>query len=330
MNTQKFTMMIVSLAISVVLVAGLMVPVITSLGSENDGGAVIHTNTAHVEGTDISEYDWYVTPKDIGTRDIFIQIWNGTDPSFPDTATEYNTQWMSFENLEQNPDADRWRQSYFGMVGDYWYADLSNDYLNVKFLIGNIESVELTSPLHLEGDTITGTINGSDDAFTLDGVRYICCSRDMATYTLKPNPNSDDDPIYAGNSDIGIWTEDWTNDPNFVTLGFGKADAEQYTYGCELDYNIEDSEIRSDGTFLIEDGYITGASVSNGVATYTYDISVPDDDYDIKIFVPLEVREGGSGGSALPPTIMTLISIIPLLTVVGLIIGAVSFIRFKE
>ena len=49
------------------------------------------------------------------------------------------------------------------------------------------------------------------------------------------------------------------------------------------------------------------------------------------IVAPIEITAGsGSGGSGLSPTLTTILSVIPLILTVGLVIGAIGYLRFRE
>lgn len=67
---------------------------------------------------------------------------------------------------------------------------------------------------------------------------------------------------------------------------------------------------------------------------YDYD-TMDTDPVQVNFLVPAEITVGsgsgsGEGNSGLSPTLTTLLSVIPLITVIGIIIGVIGYLRFKE
>ena len=187
----------------------------------------------------------------------------------------------------------------------------------------------IDSPITISGNTLTVIDSSDDSEHTFEGVQFYTAPETMGTYVAITN--DDGDPAtnpYVGNAYIGVAIDGWDAEDELVIIGFGNADSD-FTYANYLNWSGP-SEVRTDGKFVIEDGLLTEVIVTYDGEPYIYSVTGPEDDYEVYYYVPIEVREGGSGGSGVSDTLMTMLSIIPLLTVVGLIIGAVSFIRSKE
>lgn len=115
---------------------------------------------------------------------------------------------------------------------------------------------------------------------------------------------------------------------------------DMYVVGTVSDNSawIEDNEgeltYTDTATFTIEDGIATTVSVT--VDGNTYNVPLPGNDDEVSYYgyvlvLPVSVYEGGdSEGSGLSPTLTTILSVIPLILTVGLVIGAIGFLRIRN
>lgn len=139
-------------------------------------------------------------------------------------------------------------------------------------------------------------------------------------------------------------------DYNFNILGIGTADEwDQNTDSSqEIMISSPSLEWRSSDDW----GYLkfmnlqytfNTTETSNGIrldgitieSVWGSDESLTETDTFTKFIVPTVAEGsgqsgGGSGGSGLSPTLRTMLSVIPLILTVGLVIGAIGYLRFKE
>lgn len=304
--------MIIGLAVAVVLVAGLMIPVISSLGnSGGTGGGETHTTESNIS-------DYFIHP-DENTHLTLYKTYGNFDGGM--------TSVYSYEDLNENPDAERWRvnDAYQGLIGEYYYEQ-GDDILDYSKEYS--ENINIKWPIIIDGTTATVTAT-DDTVVTYDNLLLITAPQSMANYIAITN--DDDTPAvapYVGDSWICATVDDWTTSPELVIIGDGSS-TDGINYTIWLDWNTPTEEY-TDGQLVIEDGYLTGVTINYDGGSHTYSVTGPEDDYEIYYFVPIEVTESGSGGAGISSTMMSLISVIPLITVIGIIIGAIGYMRMKE
>lgn len=125
------------------------------------------------------------------------------------------------------------------------------------------------------------------------------------------------------------WLEDY-NDYSITIMGT----VESNTVSVHKDYDEGSPAIETIGgpaIFTIEDGQLSTVTVKINGSDYTFDANISENDGGVMACIlPVTVSEGGSGGSGLSPTLKTMLSVIPLILTVGLVIGAIGYLRFKE
>ncbi|MBQ1293236.1 MAG: hypothetical protein IIY21_04315 [Clostridiales bacterium] len=298
-NIKQYTTVIIGLVVAVVLVAGMMVPVISSLGNSGGGSDTSYTNESN-------------------TGDYYLRVTEDTNLTLYRTANEF-----SYEDPVINPDTEKWglNDTYQFIIGEYFYGQNSSS----KIFDFTDESFTITWPIVINGNTATFT-KADNSTVTYEGVQFITAPQSIGDYVAITN--DDDTPAtapYVGDSFVGVVVDDWSSDPEWVILGFGLAD-DGFSYTNYLNWSTS-SEVYTDGQFILEGGYLDGISIPNGSAVNTYSVAGPEDDYEIYYFVPTEVTESGSGGTSISPTMMALISVIPLITVIGIVLGAITILR---
>lgn len=333
MQVNKFVTMAVGLIVGVLLISGVVAPVIANVSSNGDGGG------SGVE-TDITGFDRYAKVTD--STDVTIY------PYFDKDAHQYGYSYTD----PSEPDAQihmlHGREGW--VVGDGWmmYLSAMSDASGMIAFWGlSWEGADyFIYELHLTGNSTvaTGNIAYTSTQVTLDlpaslyypspdgqFVSPVSVDRDAGQYTYLP--------FYA-NSNSEVFCEITCED-----------DSDTYWYmyavGTISDntawIDSGDVESFSDSVaFTIEDGIVTGATVT--VDGSTYDVTLPSEweedgenstipaGYGSIYLLPVSVYEGGGsdGGSGLSPTLTTILSVIPLILTVGLVIGAIGYLRFKE
>lgn len=367
MQVNKFMTMAVGLMVAVLLVSGLMVPVIGSLQSESQSGGVVAeevhwyyknvdesgTHTVTVLGPTTTEGAPVYPPESAHTgAQVFLdgELLTVLDTESPDGFIL--PLWVS-ENDANN----------IGFLFDstmLWWNDgyptipegsLPDEYV----IIGTNSSYSWGLSYNdrveyvIEGDEVVSAVltTGSyTDNLILDDepikVKALITPDDGGDYVLCTSP------IVQEDTEIILLDEFYelilrTDDTRGVyrVLGLnGKGDIS--TIGDSVRGSSGDWAYSPSGS---EDwwweGYFTGlSSVSVNTEETAEGIRLnsitafanwsESDGFDVEVRRFIIPVEEGSGGSELSPTLTTLLSVIPLITVVGIIIGTIGYLRFKE
>lgn len=342
MDTKNFVTMAVGIIVAVVLVAGLMVPVISSLSSDNGGeDRPEYTNTGQVYfkpvgsetitftiGSDIDE--------DFGTTLITLSINDGepitigpewvSESSFDSmfypllTFTQngkMGVEGILFNGLFGNMDAE-----YFEVFGGAGYLRIieGEEQFNYYYMF-DVDSSSPNRTIQITNGVVTYDFTDSIDAeYNLvlsdseAGATSVLATGNAKVYSEDPtiffgcvgNPTVEDDPEMEGK--VVIDSSLLSFDFDITNAG---TDARIYGEGSDSAVlEIDSSE--SDGLYTYSGATINGEGLNGGV------------------IVPITVGGSSGEGSGLSPTLTTLLSVIPLITVVGIIIGTTSYLRFKE
>ena len=382
MDTQKYTTMIVGFAIAIVLVAGLMVPVISSLS--NESGNEGYTNVGNFYYTEITNdtyfnyYTDYQDDEEGFTYAILDIYWYGeNDEYLSDTYTigpvwtigdEYDSYsptllpLLIFETEDGLHGAEgfgstithnTYEDSFMGSsMLIYWRA---TPYLTESGVMYDFQTWDLNLD-HFDDD-YPGIVleNGSPrysipmgygDDIPLDiPVTYILALSDQENgsyvYTSDAKVSSNDafyfidavGPITGSPSDIGC--------EGTLYEGYGYGTITDITQSFGFDGTLFDSannEVLAIYSDEAELHATLNATQSNGLYTLN-DITVTGTSHEIpdlnisaqfsKFIVPVEISGDGSS-SGLSDTMVSMISVIPLVTVIGLVIGAVGYLRIRE
>ena len=320
MQVNKFVTMAVGLIVAVLLVSGLMVPVIGSVtGSEDDGGGVGEYRN------DVGELNFYFTKLTSDSSYSLTTAYsnsspqliiNGGEPISPEYAVViYGGNWETELSLQT--------RLIDGETIYYGSLKVSN---MSHFSYGYFTEAQIT------GDSIHFYNQYTEQSFDLDGALFL--QQSTGEYVMSMNgwyPASQ----YLSESDFGLY------------YGFFGLEGMEYriegnaisnTVHCS-DYFIYHDPQREPFTlpdparFVIEDDILKEIIITyNGTEYHAVnpEVNTTESDSNIEyMIVPTEVRIGGEG-SGLSPTLATLLSVIPLITVVGIIIGTIGYLRFKE
>ncbi|MBQ1293239.1 MAG: hypothetical protein IIY21_04330 [Clostridiales bacterium] len=309
MELKNTTTMIIGLVISVVLVAGLMVPVISSLGSGGGGEEAQYTNTGEIyfasgnqsltltaENADA----FTVTATKDGNEIIKEQFSGSTfmmDPPYPSHILAWGNDWILAYDLTYSSlmGTEEWEISLMVMSSDMEKVDLTQ-----RIRVPTNE----TRVFEIESANGTLTIHRGENADELSGFNGMRSSEGDSVLASAPYVMSD--TVFAGIN---------TDQSNGFTI-FGTIDSA--TTMMMLGGDVEFTTTAVDGAYRIDSAIATDV---DGV-----DEPIPLDHY----IVPVQIGGGSGSGSSVPPTLMALISVIPLITVVGIVMGTIGYIRMKE
>lgn len=330
--------MIVGLAVTVVLVAGLMVPVISSLSTDNGENRPEYTNSGSVYykpiGADSYTISVGIEQNDSDLTTVSISI-NGGSPKIigPEwvggseiTALFYPLLTFT-QNGKMGVEGILFNGSFGNMDAEYFITCGGAGYLRM------IEGEERPSYNYL---------------FDIDSLsnRTIQITNGAVTYDFT-DPIDAEYNLILSDSEVGatsVWATDnakvYSDDP---TIFFGcVGDATVQSEDPELgDMIVIDSSLLSFDFDITDAG--TGASVygegsgsavlefdsSESEGLYTYSgATINDENVNGGVIVPISVGGGSGGsGSGISDTLMSLISVIPLITVVGIVLGAITILR---
>lgn len=183
--------------------------------------------------------------------------------------------------------------------------------------------------LTISGTTLTFTPRGESTAVTKSDVMYYPTETGAYTYVtskrgvITPEYGTyfalENTPVYCFGqytlpspaTGIAFFMIDGTPQTNTMTV-----------YGA--DTHSDSAEI------TITDNQITDVSFSIATADVSINPASLDDGNIRMFYMVLPVEVGGSGGSGMSSTLTTILSVIPLILTVGLVIGAIGFLRMKN
>ena len=288
---------------------------------------------------------------DITGYDRYAKVTESTDVTiYPYFDNDTNQQGYSY-TIPSDPDAQIHAFAAWGMViGDGWtvsiYTTGSAPNTFAFWGLSWEENFYRIYELHITGNSTvaTGIIPIENTQVTLD----------LPASIYYPSP--DGQFVNPGKVDMDTYQSTYlpfyANSNSEVVCGITCEDSEKmywnmYAVGtisdntAWLEESLEEVPYTDSVAFTIEDGIVTGATVT--VDGNTYDVSLPseweeDEEetvpavYGSIFLLPVSVYEGGGsgGGSGLSPTLTTVLSVIPLVLTVGLVLGAVTYLRMKN
>lgn len=242
----------------------------------------------------------------------------------------YSNQW----SLEPSSVSDR--EIYQGglvfTAGDKIYSARVDAFIEgpTEFSIYNGETGWGTDVIRLNGTTLSFTDSDTHQTVSIQNVHF---------YT---DPNGGDyvetieeqrSPTFYATSSSQIFYSVVLDDYNdyiiniYGTVGNNSVSVVRgYDGGADID-SISDSAV-----FTLENGQLSTVTLTINGTEQTFDANYMEGDngYVYACVLPVTVTEGSGGGSGLSPTLATILSVIPLILTVGLVIGAIGYLRFKE
>lgn len=357
-NTKGFIVAAISIAVSVILVVGCLIPVITdSLGTErtvlytNEGGWYYNEVTDDANTTiTFGTYEYFdgplsppftqlkVTIDDNEPIETTIPEWtseNGMDNSaLPIFIFKTNDGKYGIEGVVsgcggmQDAESEYVKRTggimYYRFIqGDteptleYAFADEISPSFSVTLSNGQVSYNNLTFPsingkyeLYLSGQTSGEYVLG-ESLSVIDSTEFYCCGWCGST-TIETDEEIGDSTIVYGNV-IG-------------SICKGKVSTILEPSNSSF-YVILDSSISSTPTFTLD----TQPTQDEKGTVINY-IDVTSDDASIGaiggFIVPVEIAEGGE--TEISPVLRSMITIIPLIVVIGLIMGTVGYFLRKQ
>lgn len=370
MDIKKYTTLAVGLIVAVVLVSGLMVPVISSLsdsgGDGNESVVIRNTDPMHNDGLPMwtlpnedTDFEMYFT---VDSTEHEISLFK-TNPSEPGATAYFTGNYQSmlgargpmvaigdgfcievcYLGTQENPDDRFWSFWVYTSAGGTPVSSVSIE--GTGIVVTDSESNTLTYP------NVYGYIGENPTHFFTDSFYFI---NDGEIEDYLP-PYIAESTIFTallglGDGESAISHGTLNNLESFLISDAWETPEPISNESLEIEYYaIEDdnalrfNQMTFDISFDVE-GY-------GNVSKSSDDVDFPSTDgkldliYDwdtmdiypipVSFLVPAEITvESGSGSgegnSSLSPTLTTLLSVIPLITVIGIIIGVIGYLRFKE
>ena len=332
--------MSIALIIGVLLISGVVAPVIANVSSDSgedsgSGGDTLETiKYGHWKMAESGEWDLYTS--DIGGNAIGLYY---DDPS--DSDPFFTIEIMNGETDDILPimiGEDFFVYIYYPHAMDEWHPDF--------WIIGdNGEDLSARSDeIHVNGNTISFTSNVEYDSpiYTMDGL--IAHISDEGDYTAYPNGDATSVTYAVMNGWFSEYDESTgvSYDAHvYATMdgsGLMWSDGFAYVYHGDVYTTNNWTSASATATYIKSDGKYMGMSI-NGTYDSNLDLSedVPfgagynEGESGFKEYIAFAVGPiGNGGGSGLSPTLTTILSVIPLILTVGLVIGAIGFLRMKN
>ena len=305
-DVKKFTMAVVSLAVAILLVLTVLVPVINdSVGSGSGSG---YTNTG--------DFQYKTIKSDSEEHTVTVTLDNDSVTVTTDGVMAYQS---SVNDVTCVPII--YGHSFVAYItqGDtpseilcmYVGTNIETDYSSGQGMNNTANTVEYTITGHTTYDgeyNIIGMIYGNiteDDGYT---VGYIVADGGDAVLSEKPVV-ADDTEIVGMYYDSSDWT--YSN-----VWGYGTANDLQVSPAHEGEVTFDITTTDMNGLIKIE----------NLKADWSWEDTSPYRTID-HFFVPIQI---GSGSGGISPTLASMLSVIPLVVVVGLILGAITMFIKKD
>lgn len=310
LNTRSFMIMAVTLVVGIVLITGVVAPVIGNVSSSGggDNSGESFTNEGH----------GFLSATDQSTSVTFYPVSANKYSTDPDSVADrplYDAPLFILAN------EDTYRIMVLEEVGGPSYFQVfSMD-----------QGTPVTADmLTLSGTTLTFTPRGESTAVTKSNIIYYSSETGNYTYVTEKFLG-DAPPTYGTYFALN-------NTPLYC---FGLYPSQSFSQGAATfvisgtpatnTVTVYGADTHSDSAEItITDDQITDISFSIA----TIDISLNPGSLDENLFMfymVLPVEVGGSdGGSDVPEYLSSLLSVIPLLMIVGLILGVVAFLRMKN
>ena len=341
MQVNKFVTMTVGLVVGVLLIAGVVTPVIANVSSDEGGSGESNptytTDSPPEYGfwTEVEDKDWDLYVKYISAEEKVGFYF--TDP-YQDDAEPFFT--VAMDENTKNP--------FPVMIGEDFYV--ACEYIPDRDFFPNLTVHPLnnanvtTRHIHINGNTLTyKELYGDNTELTTVGL-------------LANLSDHGDNTVYAGNegapsvlySAVG-YEGNWANGEEYYTAWLVALSDDSEILDSDGHLSIERNGIyfnrdwsyaTATSSYVVENGKYTGVNI-RGTYDTLYDLdkdfafgitsSESDTGYEYSFaFAIGPINGGSSGGSGLSPTLKTMLSVIPLVLTVGLVLGAVAFIRMKN
>lgn len=307
MNINNTVTMVVGLVVGVLLIAGVVTPVIANVSDDSGSGSgEMYTNTGTekftyaTNSTSISYYcsdefdKYYIEPETVTDRTLF-------DGPIYVISEQYGAIFIVNEQL----------------VGQ------STMVLDFSINTPSVLTGYTATQIDISGKTMTLTDLDSNQTVTIsDIIGYSDPNGSSVSVTNQPyafenTPILCDIVVYESPATTFVTIYGTVSNPTVVAY---TQTMDSYTYEYETE-----SVSNATATITLTENQITAIEFSLDGTSYTTEDAGVQTEF---VVLPIEVREGSGGG--ISGTLATILSVIPLVLTVGLVIGAISYLRFKE
>lgn len=332
MGLNDISTKVITLSVCAVMIVAFAVPVIASL---NGGGGGGDTVTYRNDGGDLNYYYRSIDTITDNSALTILPVWDESagmsGPMFLETypdGSETPIKWDGFENVllfNESAFNNKVRLSGNGSTQTAWFnynGEKGNmlQYYGGQFHIPLGSGVQVMTPIPdvayfswYEGDYVC-SLPDDDDAWDLPN-RYVDSSTEI--YWTG---------IYNG--EIRICVTGSADNPKALYYDFS---AEEYGTADSVVFNVENDVLRSISVVVQGMAHTIWVTYTAEESESEIDWDVDLDGYDCIVPTTVTVSHGsGSGSSGLDGTLGTLVSVIPLLMVVGLVTVAVAMFVRKD
>lgn len=309
MDVKQYTMMAVGLIVGVLLISGVVAPVIANVSSDDGDSSssdpVTYTNSA---------------------GDAYYSI-AGSSSSMTYYPVELG-KW----SLESSSVADREvYDSRLIFIGEGVTVGANPVLISniPTFRVSHGEESYSAMSVSLNGTTLSFLDTNSNQTVSIPNIVYYADPNGDYVDT-RDHYSASLTSAYATSESRIVYAIELSTYPDYLitifgTVGNNEVSIEKYDGESVID-SISDSAV-----FTIVDGELSTFALTINGSEYVYDVNLNEDDGFIDIcLLPVTVTEGSGGGSGLSPTLKTMLSVIPLILTVGLVIGAIGFLRMKN
>ena len=199
------------------------------------------------------------------------------------------------------------------------------------FILTNKDDGYMATSMTINGTTLSFLDTDSNTHVTLQNVGFYADPN--GDYVDTSDEEGRPASLYATSKSPILyyaWLEDYS-DYSIIIMGT----VESNTVSVHKDYDEGSPVIETIGgsaIFTIGEGQLSTVTVKINGSDYTFDANISQNDGGVMACIlPVTVSEGGSGGgSGIPSTLATVLTVIPLVMTVGLVIGAIGYMRMKN
>ena len=355
METNKYLTLVITLVVGTILITGVLIPVISDSGSNSGSGSGTDTATdvlyysapvddeKHVysivnledneqqssgtirimlDDSVMREITWDATSVDQNNRpdDVTVPI------LFGEFTTEMQGMSISVRYMYYVGVTYVWEDHWtpiFSMIEEGVATVGANS--NVTYVEDGITDTPYT--INVIGDTVT-EVNGSPPEIPFGGITLMLNNDGTHFYIKNPEFNSDDDITIAGFHNERKWDE---NTSNWVLVGVGC-----WFSGKIADINELICHETSNSTILLNSS--TAVVNMTGDELESVDVTATLGEYEAEMeithaIVPVyEIDDGGSGGDGGSDNgpVKAILSVIPLLLIVGMVFLVINFVMKRN
>lgn len=313
METKQFVTMAVGLVIGVLLISGVVAPVIADVSNNSESGSSSGEsftnvgNEYYIKNTDTTSFTYYP-----GNNGYYID--DGEDLSDGNVSV-LSESWGLIEMFPN--------RTYFSV--------------RLPEVYGQLHPTSLT----MNGHVLSFTDEG-ETQYTISDV--VMCSYPTGDFVDVMSGDGSTRYVFANTPIVSHWSGEWFSWTDRVTISGTLNNSNVYSAEFWEDERIYhmNTVFKAPVTYSVSEDQLVSVTTSYDTSSqyeseYTEAVFGFDDDFEPtdwetyvgtmeKCILPVEVSSGGSGGSV-SPTLVAMLSVIPLLLTVGLVIGAIAYMK---